>query len=165
MSDGPWTHFWDMHSGGTQKLQWPHIFIHAPEEDAKRLFAEAFGRDPENVTCNCCGGDYSISEEPSLAQATAFQRNLSYTSPLGSGARWRSASIEERRHANEVGHYLEPDKEPPDGWAVDESVNVRLGYDKPMLFEDFMADPHFDHLGRRREVLLLTRDGAIGGSE
>lgn len=27
-----WTHFMDMHSGGGQKLDWPHIFIEAPEE-------------------------------------------------------------------------------------------------------------------------------------
>jgi len=75
MKKTKWTHFWDMHSGGSQKLDWAHIFIEAPEEEAKVIFYNRFGRNPERVTCTCCGRDYSISEESSLRKATGFHRN------------------------------------------------------------------------------------------
>ena len=71
-----WTHFWDMHSGGGQKLQWAHIFIEAGESEAKEFFEAAFDRDPDHVTCNCCGGDYSIREVTGeLEQITGYHRH------------------------------------------------------------------------------------------
>jgi hypothetical protein len=73
-----WTHFHDMHSGGCQKLQWAHIFVEADEDEAKEFFEEAFNRDPEHTTCNCCGGDYSISTEDSLEQITGYERSAAY---------------------------------------------------------------------------------------
>lgn len=73
-----WTHFWDMHSGGSQKLDWGHIFIEAPEDEAKIIFYNRFGRNPERVTCTCCGEDYSISEHDSLEQATGYHRGCAY---------------------------------------------------------------------------------------
>jgi hypothetical protein len=57
-----WTHFNDMHSGGGRKLDYEHIFIEAEEEKAAELFERIFRRDPYNVTCYCCGPDYSINE-------------------------------------------------------------------------------------------------------
>lgn len=69
-----WTEFWDMHSGGYKKLQWEHIYIEAPEAVAVRVFDALFNHDPYNVTCDCCGGDYAISEYPSLEKATEYQR-------------------------------------------------------------------------------------------
>lgn len=69
-----WTQFHDMHSGGGQKLEWGQIFIEAPEAEAKVIFYNRFKRNPERVTCTCCGEDYSISEEPTLARATAYER-------------------------------------------------------------------------------------------
>lgn len=71
---GQWTHFWDMHSGGDQKLDWAHIFIEAPEAEAMQIFKDRFGRDPYNVTCDCCGSDYSVSENQSLEAVTKFHR-------------------------------------------------------------------------------------------
>ena len=158
--EGPWTHFWDMHSGGGAKLQWEHIFIEADEDTARKMFAEAFGRHPDGETCNCCGSDYSISESPTLAEATGFHRHLRYSSTLVGGQGWRTATTEERQHANAVGRYLEPDEPVPDGWEVEENTSVRLGFDKPMSFSDFLADPHFDDIGRRREVKILARPAA-----
>jgi len=73
-----WTHFWDMHSGGDQKLQWAHIFIEADEKEATEFFQAAFDRDPDNVTCHCCGGDYSVSSGESLEQLTGYHRNADY---------------------------------------------------------------------------------------
>lgn len=69
-----WTHFWDMHSGGGQKLDWGHIYIEAPEDEARRIFFAKFHRDPDCVTCTCCGPDYSVSEYETIDEATEFQR-------------------------------------------------------------------------------------------
>lgn len=95
-----WTHFWDMHSGGGNKLwrhpdgsvddngsSWRrktediavgHVFIEAPEGEARAVFYNRFGRNPERVTCTCCGSDYSVSTEDDLAQLTAFHRDCAF---------------------------------------------------------------------------------------
>lgn len=73
-----WTHFHDMHSGGGQKLDRGHIFIEAPKPEAEVIFQNRFKRNPNRVTCTCCGEDYSISEETSLEEATAFERGCAY---------------------------------------------------------------------------------------
>lgn len=72
----PWTYFWDMHSGGGQKLKWAHIYIEAPKEEAIKVFYHRFGRNPNRVTCTCCGEDYAIDEEADLAQLTGYDRGL-----------------------------------------------------------------------------------------
>ncbi len=77
-----WTQFHDMHSGGGQKLDWGQIFIEGTEAEARNRFIRIFGEDPDNVTCDCCGPDYSVSEEPTLEQATAFERNCLFDSKL-----------------------------------------------------------------------------------
>ena len=69
-----WTAFWDMHSGGDCKLQWEKIYIEAPEREAKSIFHNRFERDPDNVTFNCCGEDYSTYEYDSLELATEYHR-------------------------------------------------------------------------------------------
>lgn len=73
-----WTQFWDMHSGGRQKEEWAQIFIEAGEEEAREAFIARFGHDPNYVTCDCCGQDYSTSEYDSLEQATAYQRGCDF---------------------------------------------------------------------------------------
>lgn len=73
-----WTEFMDMHSGGGQKEDFSHCFIEAPENEAKVIFYNRFGHNPERVTCTCCGDDYSISEYETLEQATAYERNCKY---------------------------------------------------------------------------------------
>jgi len=67
-----------MHSGGGLKEKWARIYIEAPEEEAKIIFYNRFGHNPERVTCTCCGEDYSVHEYESLEQATAFHRNCAY---------------------------------------------------------------------------------------
>jgi hypothetical protein len=69
---GPWTLFWDMHSGGRQKLDWDKILIQADEGTARAIFQNRFDRDPDNVTCSCCGEDYSVNEESSISQAIGY---------------------------------------------------------------------------------------------
>jgi len=70
-----WTHFWDMSSGGSTKLDWNHIYIEAPEHLAKAVFEAEFDRDPDNVTCSCCGPDYCTDEGVSLSELTKFHRS------------------------------------------------------------------------------------------
>lgn len=71
-----WTQFMDMHSGGgTKEEPYQHIYIEAPEDEAKTIFYNRFGHSPDRVTCTCCGSDYSVSESPTLRQATAYERN------------------------------------------------------------------------------------------
>ena len=69
-----WTRFHDMHSGGGLKEKWACIYIEAPEAEARVVFYNRFGHNPERVTCTCCGEDYSISEGESLAQLTGYDR-------------------------------------------------------------------------------------------
>lgn len=71
---GRWTKFFDLHSGGGRKTDWDLIVIEAPEDEARRLFKDRTGRDPDNVTCSCCGSDYSVYEVESLDVATAGER-------------------------------------------------------------------------------------------
>ncbi len=74
-----WTQFWDMHSGGgTKEEPYEKIYIEAPETEAKVIFYNKFGHNPERVSCTCCGEDYSISESVSLEQASAYHRNCRY---------------------------------------------------------------------------------------
>lgn len=79
-----WTRFMDMHSGGRAKVkngdvEVQYIYIEAGESEACQLFEKFFEHDPRNETCNCCCGDYSIGEEDSLEQATAFERGCSFS--------------------------------------------------------------------------------------
>lgn len=74
----PWTRFMDMHSGGGRKLDWEYIYIEASEAEAQIIFQNRFGRNPNRVTCTCCGNDYSIDESKSLAEATAYERGCAW---------------------------------------------------------------------------------------
>jgi hypothetical protein len=89
-----WTKFTDMHSGGPAKVRGAeNIYIEARQRVAIEVFERVFSRDPNNVTCYCCGEDYSISEHDTLAQATAYARGCAYDhatkSYVESPATWR----------------------------------------------------------------------------
>jgi hypothetical protein len=74
-----WTTFWDMHSGGGQKLDWGKIYIEASEHEAVNIFQKRFDRSPYNVTCDCCGPDYSVStSRNNLDQITGYHRGCRY---------------------------------------------------------------------------------------
>lgn len=71
--------FMDMHSGGnTKEGDYNYIYIEATEEEAKIIFQNRFGHNPDRVSCTCCGKDYSTSESESLEQVTAYERNCRY---------------------------------------------------------------------------------------
>ncbi len=74
----PWTEFMDMNSGGGQKLDWDYIYIEADEEEARSIFYAKFERNPNRVTCTCCGPDYSITTNDSLDQLTAYNRGCAW---------------------------------------------------------------------------------------
>ena len=73
-----WTQFWDMHSGGGKKERWDRIYIEAPKDEAMVIFYNRFGHNPFRITCTCCGEDYSVSEEETFAEVSAFHRNCDY---------------------------------------------------------------------------------------
>ncbi len=75
-----WTQFWDMHSGGgTKESPYEKIYIEAQnEKEAKIVFYNRFGHNPNRVTCTCCGEDYSISSEEDLGQLTGYHRHCEY---------------------------------------------------------------------------------------
>jgi hypothetical protein len=74
-----WVEFNDMHSGGGKKTKYEAIFIEAAsEEKAEQIFRDTFNRDPNHVTCSCCGPDYSVSSDECLRQLTAYERNCQY---------------------------------------------------------------------------------------
>ena len=72
--------FMDMHSGGGTKVPpYENIYIDAYTElEAVEIFRNKLGRDPHDVTCECCGSDYSISEARDIFQATGHSRQCAY---------------------------------------------------------------------------------------
>ena len=79
MKNNKWTIFWDMHSGGgTKEEPYDEIYIETPEDEAKIIFYNRFGHNPERVSCTCCGDDYSIDESESLEQASGYHRRCKY---------------------------------------------------------------------------------------
>lgn len=72
---GKVTRFMDMHSGGKLKTPFTHIYVDAPLEKALEIFKDTFKRDPDNVTCKCCGEDFVYEEYVSLEEATAYDRS------------------------------------------------------------------------------------------
>jgi hypothetical protein len=74
----PVTRFMDMHSGGHLKTPYTHIYIDEPLGEAIRTFKELFKRDPENVTCKCCGEDFIYEQYDSLEEATAYDRKCDW---------------------------------------------------------------------------------------
>ncbi len=57
-----YTEFYDLGSGGYEKLRASRIYIEAPKKEAVELFKKIFGRDPYGRPCDCCGSDYYVSE-------------------------------------------------------------------------------------------------------
>lgn len=74
----PWTQFHDMCSGGSRKLKWALIYIQAPKAEAALIFQNRFDRNPHRVTCACCGDDYSLTEAPTLAEASWYERRCDW---------------------------------------------------------------------------------------
>jgi len=66
------TRFMDMHTGGDIKITpYQYIYIEANNEEGAITL---FNRDPDNVTCDCCGFDYSITSSDTLEEETEYDR-------------------------------------------------------------------------------------------
>ena len=73
-----------MHSGGSAKEKpYDKIYIEAPREEAKVIFYNRFGHNPERVSCTCCGEDYIIEEAETLEQVSGYHRNCSWDEEKG----------------------------------------------------------------------------------
>jgi len=143
-----WTHFHDMHGGGSQKLEWGHIYIEAPQDEAEAVFYNRFGRNPHRVTCTCCGPDYSLDEWPNLKVATGHERNCrKLKTPKDEDGRYMNGLPELREN-----YYLEPDEEPPEGFEVDDRW---LKYGDHIPLEDYI---------QQDDVLVINAD-EIGDEE
>lgn len=134
-----WTQFWDMHSGGGLKEKQARIYIEAPEAEAKVIFFNRFGHNPERVTCTCCGDDYSISESLSLGQASGFHRNCpSLETPRRADGRYQK--VEDpwfKAH-----YYLEPDEvaeAEARGWSVKDNLFSSLRGHDYQTIEEYIA--------------------------
>jgi hypothetical protein len=89
-----WTRFMDMHSGGSCKQKpYEYIYIEAPEAEAKVIFYNRFGHNPERVTCTCCGDDYSIEDYDTLERATAYDRGCQHGRGNDEGYNLASAKV------------------------------------------------------------------------
>jgi hypothetical protein len=86
---GKVTRFMDMHSGGKLKTPFTHIYVDAPLDEALEIFKDTFKRDPNNVTCKCCGEDFVYEEYSSLEEATAYDRECGWV-----GKKYDSKSAE-----------------------------------------------------------------------
>ena len=105
-----WTQFMDMHSGGGSKLKWDYIYIEAPAGRAEEIFEEKFDRNPHNVTCDCCGSDYSVQEEKTLEQATGYHRRCEYDSKLKKYVERQNTDMKEYYKGKEWKDYLKRNK-------------------------------------------------------
>jgi hypothetical protein len=115
-----WTVFNDMHSGGGKKLQWAVVYIEASEEVAVRFFRQRFGRDPRNVTCDCCGRDYDIcSERESFVQVSAYHRDC--------------------YHDSDTDHFEERVRGPESCWKYRTADEYAAGRDAKVIFADEIA--------------------------
>ena len=139
----PWTKFWDMHSGGSLKED-PHqyIYIEASEEEAKLIFYNKFGHNPERVTCTCCGDDYTIEECKDLFQATGFHRNAGYASKKGCKSK-----------------YVSPCTALEDGWKVDKGIRG-LSKQEYQTMEQFEARDDVLII-RAKDIDPLWRGGRV----
>jgi hypothetical protein len=72
------TRFIDMHSGGNLKTSYTHIYIDEPLGKAVQTFKDLFKRDPDNITCKCCGEDFIYEQYNSLEEATAYDRKCDW---------------------------------------------------------------------------------------
>jgi hypothetical protein len=81
-----WTRFMDMHSGGgCKEPPYEYIYIEAPQAEAELVFYNRFGHNPNRVSCTCCGDDYTITEDESLANITGYDRGCESGYVLPSG--------------------------------------------------------------------------------
>lgn len=76
------TRFFDMSSGGSEKEDFCTLYVELHENDAIEWFENKYGHSPYNVTCTCCGSDYSVcevGENPNMDDADLIIRKEDLT--------------------------------------------------------------------------------------
>lgn len=151
-----WTRFMDMHSGGaTKEPPYEYIYIEAPLDEARVIFFNRFGHNPERVTCTCCGDDYSIDEEPSLARASGYARNCNHLETPRIDGRYKEPDDPwfKEHYYLEDGEEAEAERR---GYVVGESISRRVGrnypdsdYGRYLTVSEYIARPN---------VLVVTAD-------
>lgn len=118
-----WTQFMDMHSGGGLKVPpYEYIYIEAPEEKAIEIFEKKFNRNPFNITCSCCGEDYSTNEKLHLDQLTGYERGCLHIGSIESG----------------IYRYIEKGDTIPEGWQLRDQA-FRPKY---IPLDEYLKQPH-----------------------
>lgn len=133
-----WTLFWDMHSGGgTKEHPYEKIYIEAPEQEAKVIFYNRFGHNPERVSCTCCGEDYAIDESETLEQASGYHRGCRYAyfRPDGSECPQSEGFV--------------AGQGTPDGYT---QGYIEEPSEKPYTFNPYMT---MDEYGDKEDVLII----------
>lgn len=133
-----WTQFWDMSTGGYRKLKWKYIYIEAPWDEVKVIFYNKLGRNPDKITCSCCGRDYSTHTGETLENVTGYHR----------GCAWDDENEE----------YLEKQ------WTEEETGRPYMPLDKYIKEEDVLVIRAVDILPEER-VGTLPRSGWVYISE
>tara|TARA_R110002153_G_C13182201_1_gene485186 strand:+ start:511 stop:726 length:216 start_codon:yes stop_codon:yes gene_type:complete len=64
-----------MASGGSRKESFEKLAVRLPENEAREWFDRTYNRDPDNVTCECCGEDYAVYEEAGTDKADLVVEN------------------------------------------------------------------------------------------
>ena len=72
-----YTIFYDMSSGGSEKESFSKLAVRLPENEAREWFEKTYNRDPDNVTCSCCGEDYAVYEKADTDGADLVVENPS----------------------------------------------------------------------------------------
>src|SRR5688500_13034581 len=104
-----WTKFWDMHGGGTTKVKpFDKIYIETAEDEAKVVFFNPLGVNPEQISCGCCGEDYSIDDGESLDQLTAFHRNCGWDEKAKAWGEFRDPRF--TQHGDDYRPYITPEE-------------------------------------------------------
>lgn len=110
-----WTRFMDMHSGGSLKEKSQYIYIEAPVEEAKVIFYNRFGHNPDRVTCTCCGEDYTYDDYETLRDATAWERR--YYDKRGTLSSWLDSGTAITIYADEIEDHERVGDLPEEGWV------------------------------------------------
>jgi hypothetical protein len=98
-----WTHFNDMHSGGSLKQKpYENIYIEAPKREAIAIFYNRFGHDPKWIACDCCGRNYAVDEYDTLEEASQYEREYGWG---GKRKLTQSKTMNTREYAT-LGHVL-----------------------------------------------------------
>jgi hypothetical protein len=145
----------DMHSGGGLKEKAQYIYIEAPEAEAKVIFYNKFGHNPDRVSCTCCGSDYSISSGEDLVQLTGYDRGCrSLETPTYKSGKKKGLYKPVNDPAFKAHYYLEDGEEPPKGYAVSVERFVSSPYQPLRTFlkrKDIIVIRKWDILAKWRK--------------